>query len=472
MISSTNSILTALAISDLLTMLVYIPTSIKYYCILEMTTKDAAKCNEADVSRHTYFWTAYVLFYINATVTMHSISIWLTVLLALFRYLYICHNKIGQKVCTMKNTIIAIIITYMFCIFLCIPSYALSKIVQVHLDTSSNNETLYASTATATVTAGASANGDGTNNTNDSFLHFATTSKMLFTATTTPTTATIRPLKLYELTQSDLDKNLNGLIFRITFFTQALCIKLLPCIIIIILSSLLIRSIRIANQTNKRLQSLGRKTKESEKSREHTRTNIMLVLVCVLFFLTEFPQGILAILSIILEAYNFHNNVYMKLGDIMDILALINNAINFILYCLMSRVFRQTFHNIFCMPLCIRYKNIRKSNSLNNNNKNNNKNSKTNRFLSTANTFSHNRRSTNNTTTTTTNNNNPTTVLSNIHNSNYSRLKSFHENTNNNLLIPPNTNTNTNSIISCTSNKQLDNHTETICLLKQQQQQK
>ena len=34
------------------------------------------------------------------------------------------------------------------------------------------------------------------------------------------------------------------------------------------------------------------------------------------------------------------------LGDVMDMMALINCSINFILYCLMSRQFRQTFKKI------------------------------------------------------------------------------------------------------------------------------
>jgi hypothetical protein len=157
----------------------------------------------------------------------------------------------------------------------------------------------------------------------------------------------------YELSQSEVDFKLNGLVFRLTFVTQAFLTKFIPCILLIILSSLLIHSIHQANKSSKRLQSLGRKTKESEKSREHTRTNIMLVMVCVIFFLTEFPQGIIAILSIILESTNFHTEVYMKLGDFMDMLSLINNAINFILYCLMSRTFRRTFKDILFRMLCL-----------------------------------------------------------------------------------------------------------------------
>lgn len=37
----------------------------------------------------------------------------------------------------------------------------------------------------------------------------------------------------------------------------------------------------------------------------------------------------------------------MNIGDLIDILALINSGINFILYCSMSRQFRQTFIVLF-----------------------------------------------------------------------------------------------------------------------------
>lgn len=71
-------------------------------------------------------------------------------------------------------------------------------------------------------------------------------------------------------------------------------------------------------------------------SEKHDRTTRMLLAVLFLFLLTEFPQGILALLSGILGDA-FFSECYGHLGELMDILALINSAINFILYCLMSR---------------------------------------------------------------------------------------------------------------------------------------
>ena len=80
--------------------------------------------------------------------------------------------------------------------------------------------------------------------------------------------------------------------------------------------------------------------------RNTNRTTKMLVTVVVLFLITEFSQGVLNLISGFSQ--NFVNNVYIPLGDFLDILALINNAINFILYCSMSKQFRDTFLKIFC----------------------------------------------------------------------------------------------------------------------------
>jgi len=73
----------------------------------------------------------------------------------------------------------------------------------------------------------------------------------------------------------------------------------------------------------------------------------MLVLVVLSFVVTEMPQGILAFLSGINN--DIFEEVYVPLGDIFDILVLINSSANFILYCIMSAQFRKTFREVFCV---------------------------------------------------------------------------------------------------------------------------
>lgn len=84
----------------------------------------------------------------------------------------------------------------------------------------------------------------------------------------------------------------------------------------------------------------------SKSERRTDRTTKMLVAVLMLFLITEFPQGILGLLSVVLGRC-FFRTCYYLFGEVMDILALLNGAINFILYCSMSRQFRTTFALLF-----------------------------------------------------------------------------------------------------------------------------
>ena len=103
----------------------------------------------------------------------------------------------------------------------------------------------------------------------------------------------------------------------------------------------------------------------------------MLLLVVVLFLVTEFPQGVTNLLNgncaTVQPAYvpprqlaalhpvtnllngiltGFVDEIYASLGDLLDILALINNGINFLLYCTMSKQFRDTFIQLFVAGRC------------------------------------------------------------------------------------------------------------------------
>lgn len=76
------------------------------------------------------------------------------------------------------------------------------------------------------------------------------------------------------------------------------------------------------------------------------RTTRMLLAVLLLFLITEFPQGLLGLLSGVLGDA-FFKSCYIPLADLMDFVALLNSAINFILYCAMSKKFRDTFAKVF-----------------------------------------------------------------------------------------------------------------------------
>lgn len=131
MTSSTNSILTGLAVADLLVMLEYIPYA------LHMNIKIGPQVN-----KNTYAWTVFVYFHSIFSQTFHTISIWLAVTLAVWRYIAIAYPQKNRSLCTKKNTTLAIVSAYVICPFLCLPIYFAMNIVPSEV--TSHNSTEFA----------------------------------------------------------------------------------------------------------------------------------------------------------------------------------------------------------------------------------------------------------------------------------------------------------------------------------------
>nr|VZI06866.1 unnamed protein product [Spirometra erinaceieuropaei] len=155
----------------------------------------------------------------------------------------------------------------------------------------------------------------------------------------------------------------NGVLRALLFLTSAIFIKALPIVLMTAFSAGLIHTIRRSEKRrqrlrNERTESSEGATKdatpmafvsakqratcnESSTRNKHQTTNILFALI-VLYIITYLPQSIMLILHQIIGEC-FGSNIYEKLGDFMDLLTLLNNSGNFMLYCLMSSRFRETF---------------------------------------------------------------------------------------------------------------------------------
>lgn len=337
-ISPTNAILTGLALADNLVMIEYIPFAFHMYILRERPVYE----------RFSYPWTVYVLIHAHVTQVFHTISIWLTLLLAVWRYLSVAHPLRSRDWCTLDRALLAILLAYVCSPLVCIPLYLTFTIQEQPWRPPG-----------AVVASSGSINGSSLN---------AVTSEYT----------------LYFLGTSELAKANHSLLENINFWTYSVVVKLIPCVALTILSFRLISALVSAKERRQNLKTNNlSKNKNLNKnnasivgsnaasaapipsanershanvesgghaapacSEKHDRTTRMLLAVLFLFLVTEFPQGILALLSGILGDA-FFTNCYGHLGELMDILALINGAINFILYCVMSRQFRQTFNRLF-----------------------------------------------------------------------------------------------------------------------------
>lgn len=273
MVSPTNAILTGLAVADMMVMLSYIPFSFHNYIRVGLKEEE----------KYSFGWAAFTLFHAHFTVVNHTISIWLTVTVAIWRFMAVCYPAATMRWRTLIRARIAIVSTYVTCTLFCIPVY-----ITFTLNASTENEQT-----------------------------------------------------VYKVDFSRIAKQHNGLLASINFWLFSVITKLVPCVA---LTGLSLGLIKVLYEANLRRQRLKVKSGDCDKS--HDRTTKMLLAVLALFLLTEFPSGMLALLSGALGD-EFFAHVYMNFGETMDILALVNSAVNFIIYCSMSRQFRDTFAFLF-----------------------------------------------------------------------------------------------------------------------------
>ena len=272
MVSPTNYLLTALAIADMLTMTSYVPFALYFNCL---STQDPEE-------NHALGWVIYMLFHTCFTITSHTIAMYLTVALAVFRYIVVCHHTHGPRMCNMQRTRLTIILVIIITIIFCIPNYIM------YIPAKYSTAGGYWIERTSLVT--------------------------------------------------DFQRNFYYWLFGVA-------LKVAPCVLLSVLSTLLIRAMRTAAAKRHKLKSSGRHD-DSERNSEHNRTTVMLVAIVICFVITELPQGVLAFLSGI--NMRIFEEVYTPLGDVFDILVLVNSSVNFLLYCIMSKQFRGTFCRVFC----------------------------------------------------------------------------------------------------------------------------
>lgn len=130
----------------------------------------------------------------------------------------------------------------------------------------------------------------------------------------------------------------NTTLKQVNFVVYGVCGKIVGSVLLGLLSLLLILSLRQA-------QAAAARMRKRHRARRRQRISLILALVTLLFAITEAPQGVLLLLSSFSE--EFYEHEYAQLGDLQDLLTLLNSVLNFALYVAMSRQFRSAFRELF-----------------------------------------------------------------------------------------------------------------------------
>lgn len=353
--SPTNAILTGLAVADLAVMLEYIPYSIHDYILYESLPLE---------KRLSYPWACFIKFHSIFTQVLHTISIWLTVTLAVWRYIAVGYPQKNRQWCGMRTTIITITSAYVVCVLVVSPSlYLVSSIGEylVMLDANGKIIDTILLDETPTTTAMAAATSSvgynisfqnssqitaelllsAVNSSNSSYT-FVQTSVLSTTTTLAPYLTNsssmpenVRNVTVYRLGHSELAMR-NKTLQSATFLIYSVLIKLIPCISLTILSVRLIMALLEAKRRRKLLTSNAangmksmvngkvveppkqrKNSKTLEKEKQTDRTTKMLLAVLLLFLITEFPQGIMGLLNTILGD-EFLIHCYLRLSKYCD----------------------------------------------------------------------------------------------------------------------------------------------------------
>ncbi|XGW08913.1 hypothetical protein V3C99_011321 [Haemonchus contortus] len=132
--------------------------------------------------------------------------------------------------------------------------------------------------------------------------------------------------------------------YKFNLWMLAVAMKAIPCALLLWFTVALVMKLRKTDEKRNYLYSKSFR-KHIKKTTVPDRTTYMLIIMLVVFLVTELPQGFLALLNGVYTT-DVNNYIYQHVGELFDLLSLVNCSVDFVLYCFMSSRYRQTFGHI------------------------------------------------------------------------------------------------------------------------------
>ncbi|XP_066956831.1 sex peptide receptor-like [Macrobrachium rosenbergii] len=288
--SPTNAVLMAMALSDLLT--VVFPEPMFFYMY---TLNNHAKPLYPPAA--CYAWN---FFHDHIPNLFHTASIWLTVALAVQRYIYVCHAPVARVWCTLPRVIKAIALIFVLATIHLLPRFFDTEYGPMKIEWEGQCV-----------------------------------------------------LVCSENIRSWVDVITQDVYFVTFFMFRVIFVHLGPCTVLVVLNVLLYRALREAQKRREKLLQDKNSKKECNKLCDANCTTLMLIAVVSVFLVTEIPLAIITALHIINSiglVTIFSPDSYFMVSCffiISNSFIIFSYPINFAIYCGMSRQFRETFRDLF-----------------------------------------------------------------------------------------------------------------------------
>ncbi len=261
--TSTNAFLSALAVADILKLL----NDTLYFIVSILFIHHKTAAN--NMLGYMYPFSHYVL---NQAI---CVSAWLTVSVAVERYVSVCHASKARVVCTVRRARIISAVVFVLMSLISVP-------------------------------AG---------------LRYQRKLK------TNPLTNTTE----FEIGLSELGQNESFM--PVYTWILNLLRSIIPLCVLIVLNGLIIHSLRQERVPGKKMSSRNRIT-------------MMLIVVIIVFIVCIFPDAIMS--TVFNFGYVDESSLVKGIREFTDLLVAINSAVNFGIYCVCSRCFREVFADKFC----------------------------------------------------------------------------------------------------------------------------
>ncbi|XP_042233162.1 thyrotropin-releasing hormone receptor-like isoform X1 [Homarus americanus] len=239
---------------------------------------------------HHWFYWHYFRYALWLTDASSSTSIWLTVTFTIERYIAVCHPIKGKVFCTESRAKRVIVAVFILC-------FALT----------------------------------------------ATTPHEWVINEVTDATGQARLVMNYSVLGS------NATYKKVFYWFTAVIFILLPLVLLAVFNSFLIHVVKLS-RAQRRTMTNHRVERDNHSQSQENKITIMLIAVVLLALVCQLPVAVLLLYTTVYVSEPHSNSQYVELslGNIFNLLAAINAACNFVLYCAMSDKYRRTFLRTFC----------------------------------------------------------------------------------------------------------------------------